>query len=488
MLAYDSFRDMAYAHGILAGGLGRDPTFAGLPAWYPPGNPLAFALLSRLTGVPVNSLYFTSLFWLGWVNPLAVFWLARLSWGRLAAWLALPCVLLGSYWWLVHAAMQMPSVQGVGLTLVTLIAWRHARNGNPVALTATAALAALTAWVHPLCGAFALGTITLHGVLAPLLAAKLTREPVAKSLLAMRACGVAVAGGLLALPALAVSLRGPVANIAPRHWFAPELHDPRFALHAHSPLVWIPGVAGLLMAWREWHQHGWLAAWFLLAVSGMLAGYAAHDLGWPVPWLVPHEFQWHAQLALTLAAALAIARSAGWFAERAKPSARGRVGWALALLALAVGPGIFALPASRSFLLLLDDRWRGLVDTASRLREQTAADAVIAAPPDVSYFIAGFSGLRAVALPAGHANPAVDAIARIVDAESLLTTRDPARFVRLSTMYRVSALLLPPELAEPPRGPSAVLAGWPILEPLALPVSAWRAYRVRGNGREGIAP
>ena len=62
LVAYDAFRDMAYAHGILAGGLGRDPTLAGLPAWYPPGAPLAFAWAARLTGVPVVTLYATSVY------------------------------------------------------------------------------------------------------------------------------------------------------------------------------------------------------------------------------------------------------------------------------------------------------------------------------------------------------------------------------------------------------------------------------------------
>ena len=478
---YDAFRDMAYAHGILAGGLGRDPMLAGLPAWYPPGNPLAFALLSRLTGVSVNTLYTTSVFWLGWANPLVLFWLARLSWGRLAAWLALPCVLLGSRWWLANAAAQMPSVQGVGLALATLIAWRQSRDGNRVALSAATVLGALTTWVHPLCGAFALGTVALHGVLAPVLAAREPGEHLPASRLAVRALGVAFAGGLLALPALQISLHGPILNIAPRHWFSPQLHDARFVLHAYSPLIWIPGAAGIAMAWREWRQHGWLAVWFLLGLVGMLAGYAGHDLGWRVPWLIPHEFQWHAQLALTLAAALAMARWAGNLAERTNVQAPRRVGWAVILLILAVGPASFALATPRRSLMVLDERWLGIVAIATQLREQLPPDAVIAAPPDASYLIAGLTGLHVIAVPAGHANPAVDVIARVADAESLLTTGDSARFASL--IQKISSVL------RPVAGRAGEAAGrggrdpcrWPALEPIKLPVPKWRAYRVSGN-------
>ena len=51
--AYDSFRDMAYSHGILRGELGKDPTLPGYAAWYPAGQPMVWAAISRLTGVPV---------------------------------------------------------------------------------------------------------------------------------------------------------------------------------------------------------------------------------------------------------------------------------------------------------------------------------------------------------------------------------------------------------------------------------------------------
>ena len=73
--------------------------------------------------------------------------------------------------------------------------------------------------------------------------------------------------------------------------------------------TWVHPLWGAL-AIRDWRQQGWLATWFALGTLGMLLGYAAHDLHWNVPWLIPHEFQWHVQLALGLAAAFGITRIA----------------------------------------------------------------------------------------------------------------------------------------------------------------------------------
>jgi hypothetical protein len=483
LVAYDAFRDMAYAHRILAGGLGHDPSLAGMPAWYPPGDPLFFALVSRISFVPVVTLYATSVYWLGWTAPLAIFWLARGAWGRLAAWLALPCVLFGSYWWLLHAAMPMPSVQAVALALATVIAWNGAaREQGPAAvrrLATTAFLAALTTWVHPLCGAFALGSIMLHGVLAPLLA----RGNASAQPLALRAIAVASGGGALSLPVFFQALGVNSVNDAPRHWFAPELHEPAFALHAYAPLIWLAGLAGLAFAVRSWREHGWLVAWFAFGVLGMLSGYAGHDLRWPVPWTLPHEFQWHEQLALTLAAAFGIATLATRLARRggAPATAGARATWALLLAALAVGPAALHIEDAGRFVTRLDAPWQAFMRVADAVSHATPGNAVVAAPPEVGYFLSGLTGRQVVALPAGHTNPLVDPAVRAAAVDSLLVTHDPERFAALVHRYQVSALLVPAN-ALPGDSAAARLAARPDLEPIALPEPGWLAYRVRLEG------
>jgi len=485
LVAYDAFRDMAYAHGILAGGLGRDPTLPGLPAWYPPGEPLAFACLSRLSGVPVVTLFATSVYWLGWAAPLAIFWLARRAWGRMAAWLALPCVLLGSYWWLVHAAMPMPSVQAVALALATMIAWNEAARADGMVavrwLLAAVLLAALTMWVHPLCGAFAIGSIALQGVLSPWLA----RHDAGTRARALRALAVAGGGAVLSFPVLAQALLARGVNDAPRNWFAPELHEAAFALHAYTPLVWVAGLAGLATAWRSWREHGWLVAWFALGVIGMLLGYAGHDLHGRLPWTLPHEFQWHAQLALTLAAAFGIATLATRLARRGRGPVSGtaRAAWALALAALAVGPGAFHLADAGRFVIRLDAPWQAFIHVADAVAAATPEGAAVAAPPETSYFLAGLTGRSAVALPAGHTNPAVDPFARAADVESLLTTHDDARFAELIRRHHVAALLLPAALTPGDPAPGQ-FAARPALTRIALPESGWVAYRVGHDGGE----
>ena len=247
LVAYDAFRDMAYAHGILAGGLGRDPTLPGLPAWYPPGEPLAFACLSRLSGVPVVTLFATSVYWLGWAAPLAIFWLARRG-------------------------------------------------------------------------------------------------------------------------------RGPVSGTA-------------------------------------------------------------------------------------------------------------RAAWALALAALAVGPGAFHLADAGRFVIRLDAPWQAFIHVADAVAAATPEGAAVAAPPETSYFLAGLTGRSAVALPAGHTNPAVDPFARAADVESLLTTHDDARFAELIRRHHVAALLLPAALTPGDPAPGQ-FAARPALTRIALPESGWVAYRVGHDGGE----
>lgn len=480
IVAYDGFRDMAYAHAIQHGRLWDDPSLPGFRAWYPPGNPMLFAALSTLSRIPVVGLYLTSLYWLGWLNALLLYLLVRATWGRGAGWAALPLVFLGSFWWLGHAAMPMPSVQGVALGLGALLAWTRALRGGWQWTFASGAVTALAIWYHPLCGAMALGSIAVHGLLAPLLGRRDAGTGRRGAALLPRAAVAAAIALLLSAPLLIHQLSLPRGNLAPQHWFGPELHDPRFALHLHAPLVVPLGLVGLWRAARHWRATGWLVIYWTIALVGELAGYAGHDLGWRVPWIIPHEFQWHEQLALMIAAAAAVSELSQRLAARARPAARRMMatGWAAALLALAVGPALPSLPLADSRVLSLDRGWSSMLATAAWVRASTPFDAVFACDPEAGYYLSGLTGRKCLALPPGHMNPASDVERRYADLREMLTTPDEGVFRSLAAHYGATYLLAIPAPGTA-RAARAVYGAWECLEPANLADSTALVYRIR---------
>ena len=478
--AYDAFRDMSYAQAILAGHLGQDPSIPGLRAWYPPGNPLAFAGLSALTRIPPVDLYATSLYWLGWINPVLLYLLVRSRWGRATALVSLAAVPLGSFWWFTHAAMPMASVQGVALGLLALLAWTTDRDRGLRRAALTGALVALAIWHHPICGALALGSILVHGGVAALLPPERDGPAASRFELAKKAALAGSLGLLLAAPLLLRQLGLSRANAAPHHWFAPELHDPRFAFHLHAPLIVPLGLLGLWLAARHWRNEGWLAAYFGIGLAGELAGYLGHDAGWRIPWALPHEFQWHEQLALMIAAAVAIVRLSTRLACGVRATRRDlarRAGIA-AFLALGTGPALFSLPVADSYLMRLDERWLAPLSMARWIRTNTPQEAVFACPPEAGFFLSGLTGRKVVALPPGHMNPAADVEARFSDLGEMLSTRDEGVFLRLAARYGVTHLLVTPP-AGGARATRAVYARWGSLEPASLADSSVLVYRIR---------
>ena len=478
--AYDVFRDMSYAQAILAGHLWQDPSIPGLRAWYPPGNPLAFAGLSALTRIPPVDLYATSLYWLGWINPVVLYLLVRSRWGRATALVSLATVPLGSFWWFTHAAMPMASVQGVALGLLALLAWTTDRGRGLRRAALTGVLVALAIWHHPICGALALGSILAHGGGAALIPAGRNGPVAPRFELARKAALAGALGLLLAAPLLLRQLGLSRTNTAPHHWFAPELHDPRFAFHLHAPLIVPLGLLGLWLAARRWRDEGWLVAYFGIGLAGQLAGYLAHDAGWRIPWALPHEFQWHEQLALMIAAALAIVwlsgrLTSGMRAARREPARRVVIA---VFLALGTGPALLSLPVADSYLMRLDGRWQASLSMARWIRTNTPLEAVFACPPEAGFYLSGLTGRKVIALPPGHMNPAADVDARFSDLGEILSTRDEEVFLRLAARYGVTHLLLTPPAGEA-RAACAVHARWRCLEPANLSDSSALVYRIR---------
>jgi hypothetical protein len=467
VFAYDVFRDMAYAHGVLAGRPWSDPSLPGLAAWYPPGNPFFMAALARLTGVSLTHLYGTSVYWLQWTLPILLFLLVRAGWGRWVAWLALPFVFLGSLWWLTHAAMPMPSVQGIAFTLAALLAWlRASRGGGWIWVVAAGLLAGLGIWTHVIDGAFAAGAILLHGAIG--LIAPGDKGAAARRSTAARGAIASLLAAAVSAPVWLHQMRIARVNDAPIHWFAPELHEAGFALQVHAPLVPLVGLLGLGLAARSWARNGWLVAWFALGLFGELAGYAGHDLGWPVPWVIPHEFQWHTQVAIGIAAATAIP----WLAVRTRRAA------VAAVVIACLAPAVFRLPAAGSFLVRPSgDEWRDIFDLGKWLESHTSVDDVLVADPEASYLVAAVSGRKVVALPPGHMNPAVDPRPRLADLQEMLATSDELEFSRRAARYGARYLIVHGD----PSGPDTLRGryeSWQSLAPQPTGTTAIRLYRI----------
>lgn len=429
VVSYDSFRDMAYTHGILRGELGQDPSLAGFPAWYPPALPLLFAGIARVTGAAVVAVHGTSLYWLSALLPLTLHLVVAKSLGRAAAWWSLAFVFLGSVWWLTHAAMPMPSVQGVAFGWLTLLAWLAWRSrGWPWAL-AVGAIGALTVAIHPICGGMAMASVLVHGVLRPLFAGPTPAERDRARREAARAAIAFLLWAALAALLLWPLLSGPIRNPAPRLWFGPQLRDPLYALHAHAPLVLVLGPFGLVRAARAWEGAGWLVAYAIVSLPLLLAGYAAVVLQWPIPFLLPHEFQWHLQLAWCVAAALAMLELARSISRRWRLGMAGRVMLTAGIAALALGPALARLPLVALESLVLDEGWAPVRTLADRLQALGASGRVIAVEPSVGYLLSGIAGTRALLLPAGHMNPRADFDEQLRAVETLLQASDESTFV-----------------------------------------------------------
>ncbi|MFH1746673.1 MAG: hypothetical protein ABIG44_06465 [Planctomycetota bacterium] len=486
---YDTFRDMAWAENIRAGRVWSDPTIAGHPYWYAPGNPLLFTAISHITGYSITELYGTSARWLNMLLPLLLYLLLRQTFDRTIALLALPVTFLGSFWWLTHTFAGMPSIQGVIFNLAALLSWRQcvlAPSGRRRAWLwplLTGVLVAASIWHHPLCGGVLAGAIFLHAVYM------ICRGGVKPTLTAVSGNRWRVLLHMLVVAVIAAVLAGPLiwhlatlpkVNLAPLRFFAGELLNPDYYAHAHAPLV-VP-IAIIGAAWILWRRtrETWIVAYLLVGLVGQAAGYLGHEGGWSVPYLLPHEFQWHAHLATGICATVGIvvvARHAArlWtWPRRLELAIALRV---ILLLAVTVGPAMGWLSHAGVYLLNLEPLCRVKRAHIEWIRRETPLDAVFACTPEFGYqVVAGLTGRKCVCVPAGHMNPATDATSRMADLEVMLKTSDERTFLDLARQYQ-AIYLIPPE-----EKTTAIsrYTGWQCLEPVLLAENdSVLIYRIR---------
>jgi hypothetical protein len=464
MVLFDTFRDMAWAENIRAGRIWTDPSLADQPYWYAPGSPLLMGAVAAATGRSASVAYSSSIFWYNVLIPLFVYLLARVVWDRATALVAVPAVLLGSYWWFTHAPAPIPGIQTIALCLLGFLCWHQCVSATRWGGGSAGAGVVLAgaAWQHPLCALILAGAIALHVALdAFVVGGRLRLLP--------RMAVVAVIAGAGAVPLIVHMLRLGVAGSPLLRFYASELVEPEFYAHAHTPLIVPAALVGVWFVARWQPQALWLVAWLLVGVLGQIAGYLGSWPHWPLPYVLPHEFQWHGQLALGLLAAVGIVGLARAWA----PPARRRVAvplCAILLLVVTVGPALRDLPRVGKDLLDLEPSLVRTQPLRTWIEQQTTLDDVFICDPDTAYrVVCGLTGRKCVATSAGHTNPAVDARRRLADVETLLRTDEPAAFAQLAGQYGAGYLLFAPTDMTEARQLRQRYADWGCLRPAFVP-------------------
>jgi hypothetical protein len=508
MVLYDTFRDMAWAENIRAGRIWADPALPNQPYWYAPGNPLLMAGIATVTRLPVVDVYGYSALWCNALIPLLLYLLVWVAWDRMTAIIAVPAVFLGSYWWLSHAVAAIPAIQGVALNLAGLWAWHRcvltsssAGADGPDSRRTTwtwpllaGLILSLCTWYHPLCGIMLAGAIFLHAVFnaAVPAASRATASHRARTRFALvqRMAVIAAVAAALTGPLIVHMLALQTRNPAAIRYFSPELTKPEYYAHARTPLLVPCALLGVWRIARKQPQALWIVAYLFVGLVGQGAGYLGR---WPdshVPFLLPHEFQWHGQLAAGVCGAVGIASLARTLADRAPwapwaPSARRRkitsALYAALLGALVVGPGLRGLADADRYLIDLDRLLAETRDVRTWIVANTSLDAVFVCPSETAYrIVSGMTGRKCIVLPTHQINPGVDLHQRRADVSTMLETDDPQVFAALARRYDATHLLVMSDSPNATQAARARYAAWPCLEPaFAAPDGRSTIYRVR---------
>ncbi len=450
-VTFDSFRDLAWAENIRAGRIAGDPVLADHPFWYAPGGPVVLAAVSAVFGVdPITACRTSPIWWNVWI-PVLLMALVGVSAGPRTASLSILMVWLGSLWWLTHLVAPIPSIQGVVPGLASLLLWQWtlrrigSRGRPPASLVLTSAVAlGVTFWVHPVCALVAAAGVGGQGLLVTCFGGKAAR--VQSRGVAVSTLLVAGLSFLVAAPLLMYLARLDVVNPAPVRYAAAEIWNLDYALQLHVPLLLPLAAVGLWVALRDPVRWGWVVGSFVVACTGQIAGYIGSGLGVEVPWMVPHEFQWHTQVCTGVLAAIGLVK----FGERVA----GRLRWPAdrqMALVLWIGGGFVAtlapalpfIPLAQAYLVDVERVVEGRREAIDWLRSSTLPGDVIACRPLLGHLVvSGLAGRKSVAVPVGHMNPTSDALQRSRDLETMLSSSDGGEVVRLAERYKVSHFYL----------------------------------------------
>lgn len=497
VVLYDTFRDMGWAHNILAGRIWADPLLADQPPWYAPGSPVLVAGLARLTGLGVADLYGYAALWANAWLPVLLYVVCRTVWDRLTALLALATVFAGSYTWLTHATAVIPSLQGVALNLATLACWHAAVCSTTPGMSnrtawrwaaACGVLLAASAWYHPLCALITAGAIFVQTALDVAVPGAGTidaaRRPLGRWAVAVRMLVVAAIACVLAAPLIARLSQVHAPDSDALRFFAEESERPEYYAQYFTPLILPCAFVGLYQIARRRPTALWLVGYLVVSLVGQGVAFLAQRPGRHVPHLLVHEFIWHGQLALGVCAAVGLATLIRGGAAGMRRWGRGAV-----LVGVVVGPGLIGLRDARQYLVDLEPLLAQRQGVADWIRTHTALADVFVAPPELGYqVIGGLTGRKCIVGPKLHTNPGVDIDARQADVARLLTTDDEAEFSALAAHYGARYVLV--DVAGPslPPGWDARHTMWSVLELVYTePDGGARIYALRPDAAGGAA-
>ena len=468
-LHFDAFRDLAGMQNLLAGHWWCDPTLRDFPPWYPPLFVWLYGSLAKLFHLEPHIVTSSSHYWVNVWIPIALYALLRTSVSRLAAFAGPIVLVLTSIWWIAFITIAMPSVQGTLLVILGLWAWHLARRvdgwrfGPSVIVT-------LAAWFHPIATLILAGTYTLDVV------ATLLWEPRSQWRAPLRQLVTAGASSLvLASPVLVNLWRLPRINHAPFAYFDQALDAPRYAYQFHVMPAMVIGVMGLVYIAVRRPELRWLLCYFALALAGQLIGYWGHALGQPRLILVPHQFQWHTQLALCIALVVFV----DWFLRVASiPHSR----WVRISLVVVAGGMVargltqhgFPIHAFRDA-----GRFRAVSGaTIDWIRSNTELDDVFVAKPMIGYFtLNAYTGRKLLYSNPGHMNPAADVPARLAAYEQFRLADDPEQLRPLVARYHIDYILVTQQERDEGFYPAVLRADF-AQEVFVDPKQGWRIYRV----------
>lgn len=453
----DLFREGAQAQSFADGHLLADPYYLGEWIWYPPLVPALVAVLSRITGAPVPTVYAQAGAYLNMLGPILFAALVARCFGSVASLVALtiflyriprgPTGVTPFYSTVLYSGNFAQAL--FYLTLLVYVAFAE-RSRLRYALTGL------------LLGLTFLGHAAPFVVLTPLFLAEFARAAARDLRAALKRYSLLFAAAALAAMPLLVSIVGryhlEVRNPAPTQWIAWSATWTAIGRQMDSH-TWAACVALVVLWWRGPREGAWVVSeWIAGAVALVGYSFAAEARGWST--VVPrHHVLFYARVAQPVL--IGYGASALWSAARkwidrslllAKARATlpreparwlAMVGGALLVL-LATLPAQARRARSQRTGIIHDSTVQSGLDAYRWMRSALRPDDVVLATDERALMVVGPAGAKVVVLEALFGNLYVDHRKRSIARDEMfaaLRRGDEAGFEALAEEYSVTHVL-----------------------------------------------